>query len=134
MQVAVQLCNNASMLHLHCNFFCMQIWIAVHSNPYARDHWSDSFAENIEFIREMLLEAQLQKFRPGIFTIPSDWKSITGDTHEFKNFPLFYEEKDGKGSFNPNFEPFGGWRKPTIKQYNYTNNLCDISGLGIITL
>lgn len=45
---------------------------------------------------------------------------------KFSDFPLWYAHYDGIPSFS-DFKPFGGWTKPTIKQYKGTSSLCGAS-------
>ena len=55
------------------------------------------------------------------------WTKIMGSATacpKFTDLPLWYPHYDGKESFD-DFEPFGGWKQPTQKQYKGTTKICD---------
>lgn len=100
----------------------MQVWLTV-KNP---NLWSTNQGENLEFIRQMAEEVRTEKTFVGIQTSKSDWESITGGTTLFRNLLLWYTGWDNKANFE-NFEPFGGWKVPAVKQFSDTTELCGIS-------
>lgn len=58
------------------------------------------------------------------------WQSIMGSRsacHTLSSYELWYAHYDGKQSFS-DYETFGGWTKPSMKQYQGDVSLC---GAGI---
>lgn len=57
------------------------------------------------------------------------WTTIMGGVDKctkFSNLPLWYAHYDKNPSFN-DWQPYGGWEKPYIKQFQGTTPLCDAS-------
>ncbi len=53
----------------------------------------------------------------GIYTSKTQWISIMNDVTKFSSYsPLWYTQYDNEKSFN-DFQAFGGWSKPSIKQF-----------------
>ncbi len=44
----------------------------------------------------------------------------------FQSLPLWYPHYDNAPNFN-DFAPFGGWTRPSIKQYRGNINVCGIT-------
>ena len=53
---------------------------------------------------------------PDLLYHPSGVKQMGHDPTGLQQYPLWYANWDGAKSFS-DFEPFGGWTKPAIKQY-----------------
>lgn len=67
--------------------------------------------------------------RVGIYASTYMWNQIMGATdrcNKFMSLPLWYAHYDGVPSFT-DYKPFGGWTKPTVKQYKGTTALCGAS-------
>jgi hypothetical protein len=93
------------------------IWLDVEGS------WSGTQDEHRKFIGDMA-QALKDKGQPhGIYTSSTAWASITGDWAGVSNLPLWYPHWDASKSFG-DFRPFGGWKKPSIKQYRGNTNLC----------
>lgn len=90
--------------------------------------WSSDTSENVKFIQGMVNEALALNVTLGIYTSKHYWVPITGDSTAFSNYPLWYPhyENTPNPSFS-DFEPFGGWNTPTIKQYKGTTSMCSAS-------
>ena len=74
-----------------------------------------------------ILKERNQPF--GFFTNKYNWHEITGNTGKFSNVPLLSIHFDGKNNFDDYNEygyPFGGWEKPTMKEYEPDKETCDI--------
>jgi GH25 family lysozyme M1 (1,4-beta-N-acetylmuramidase) len=58
------------------------------------------------------------------------WNQIFGSKTNCTNFakyPLWYAHYDGKQTFDDySINPFGGWIKPTMKQYSGDASICGI--------
>jgi GH25 family lysozyme M1 (1,4-beta-N-acetylmuramidase) len=66
---------------------------------------------------------------PGIYASLYMWESILGSKGactKVGSQPLWYAHYDGNPSFS-DFTPFGGWTKPTAKQYKGDTTLCGAS-------
>ena len=90
--------------------------------------WSSDTSANVEFIQGMVNEALALNVTLGIYTSKHYWVPITGDSTAFSDYPLWYPhyESTPNPSFS-DFEPFGGWSAPTIKQYKGTTSMCSAS-------
>jgi GH25 family lysozyme M1 (1,4-beta-N-acetylmuramidase) len=89
--------------------------------------WSGTAAAHNEFIHGLITEANSLGIRWGIYTSRSQWEPITGNTAQFGAPALWYAHYDGNPSFS-DFAPFGGWSRPSIKQYVGNAQVC---GAGI---
>jgi len=89
--------------------------------------WSGTHAAHIEFIHGMIAEANALGIKWGIYSSYVQWQGITGNTAQFGAPPLWYAHYDDRASFS-DFSPFGGWKKPSIKQYVGNARVC---GVGI---
>lgn len=61
--------------------------------------------------------------RIGIYTSASQWEPIMGNWDGGRQHPLWYAHYDDNPSFS-DFRPFGGWTRPSIKQFAGTTSLC----------
>ena len=48
----------------------------------------------------------------------------------FTDLPLWYAHYDNKQSFE-DYQEFGGWRTPSIKQFKGTSSVCGVNGLDL---
>jgi hypothetical protein len=89
--------------------------------------WGSDTAANIQFLLGLINQANVMSISWGIYTSRSQWGPITGNTAEFGEPALWYAHYDNDPSFS-DFEPFGGWQKPSIKQFEGDATVC---GVGI---
>ncbi|KAJ5073150.1 lysozyme protein [Anaeramoeba ignava] len=95
------------------------IWLDI--EPYK---WSSNHQTNIDFIAAMISECEkVYNIKPGIYSNWNSWSEITGGTTRFSSYQIWYPHYDGSASFS-DFEPFGGWSKPNIKQFQGTTSIC----------
>jgi len=79
--------------------------------------WSGSQTTNQEFITALINEGATLNRKLGIYTNLNNWRSIVGEGWAgASHLPLWYAHYDNAPNFN-DFVAFGGWTKPTIKQY-----------------
>lgn len=81
--------------------------------------WSTTnFAENAQFLTELIQAAQAAGLTVGIYTSPYEWSQVINND-EFTAFALWYAAYDNQTSFNDfsEFGYFGGWTQPVMKQY-----------------
>jgi len=71
-------------------------------------------------------EVQRHGRNPGIYANWNSWSEIMCDSTEFANLPIWYPHYDNDASFS-DFQAFGGWSKPNIKQFKGTTAFCGTS-------
>nr|CAD2132062.1 unnamed protein product [Meloidogyne enterolobii] len=104
------------------NVKCDRIWIDVEGPQY----WKTNKQQNVDFIQGMVNELKANKQKIGIYTSNAQWQPITGGSTKFNDFPLWYPHYDNKANF-VDFKPFGGWKKPLIKQYDDNKKVCNVN-------
>jgi len=119
---AGQVKSAVSFLHSHGTKFGM-LWFDIEGPQY----WSSSQSANAQFMQSLLSEAANQGIHIGIYTSASQWLPIMGSYRGGASHPLWYAHYDDKPSFG-DFSPFGGWTKPSVKQYVGDATVC---GAGI---
>lgn len=86
-------------------------------------HWSSNKASNQDFISALEQALLARGALIGVYTNFYNWESIVGEWQGLAQYPLWYAHFDGKADFN-DFQPFGGWESPTLKQYDGSTVLC----------
>eukprot|EP00826_Nyctotherus_ovalis_P049775 TRINITY_DN6038_c0_g1_i1.p1 TRINITY_DN6038_c0_g1~~TRINITY_DN6038_c0_g1_i1.p1 ORF type:complete len:212 (+),score=53.18 TRINITY_DN6038_c0_g1_i1:339-974(+) len=99
------------------------IWLDVE-----RQGWNLRIKEeNRKFLKEMFMEATKHGKKVGIYTSSAEWSQIVGnDWTEGAKFPLWWARWDAKPTLK-NFQPFAGWRRCIMKQYDHNKNLCGVN-------
>ncbi|XP_065831623.1 probable GH family 25 lysozyme 2 [Oscarella lobularis] len=98
------------------------LWLDIERND-----WSSDKSLNQKFFKTMFDTARFHK-ATGVYTSQYQWGEIMGNDYtEGHSAPLWYPHYDNNPSFS-DFEPFGGWSKPAIKQYDGNAFVC---GAGI---
>merc|ERR1719397_2444059 len=90
--------------------------------------WSTNKASNQQFIIEMIDAGIALGINAGIYTGWVAWTDIVGRTWNYahtKGLPLWYPHYDNEPNFS-DFEEFGGWTKPNIKQYMGDKTSCNV--------
>eukprot|EP00049_Salpingoeca_infusionum_P017566 m.353485 g.353485 ORF g.353485 m.353485 type:complete len:243 (+) comp16772_c0_seq1:62-790(+) len=95
------------------------LWLDIEGPQY----WTSSQSENQAFFQGLVSQAKAMGIRLGVYTSASQWNPIMGSYTGGSSFPLWYAHYDGNPSFS-DFEPFGGWSAPSIKQYQGTTSMC----------
>jgi len=99
------------------------LWLDIEGKQY----WKDT-AFNRAFFEDMVKQLQSAGQKFGVYSSASQWDPIFGSSyHGASQHELWYAHYDGHESFS-DFTSFGGWTKPTIKQFRGDVNLC---GVGI---
>eukprot|EP00005_Dracoamoeba_jomungandri_P002001 CAMPEP_0174250800 /NCGR_PEP_ID=MMETSP0439-20130205/847_1 /TAXON_ID=0 /ORGANISM="Stereomyxa ramosa, Strain Chinc5" /LENGTH=212 /DNA_ID=CAMNT_0015330963 /DNA_START=76 /DNA_END=714 /DNA_ORIENTATION=+ len=95
------------------------VWVDI--EVYA---WTSSKTTNQRFITEMVGNLTSRGAKVGIYTSYYNWESIVGlDWTGVSRYPLWYAHYDNSPSFG-DFKAFGGWSKPSIKQYAGDKTVC----------
>lgn len=90
--------------------------------------WSSSASTNQAFIKEMVDTGKSLGISAGIYTNLNNWQTIVGSSHNYpssQGLPLWYAHYDGSQSYS-DFASFGGWSKPSIKQYYGDKTSCNV--------
>ncbi|EAR88283.1 glycosyl hydrolase family 25 protein (macronuclear) [Tetrahymena thermophila SB210] len=108
------------------------VWIDVESNPSSGCGWTSNIHTNCQFLVDLVHAYQSHGKLVGIYSSQYQWTSIfgaAGNCPYFTSLPIWYAHYDGAANFNDwPTHTFGGWTKPSIKQYQGTTTLC---GLGV---
>jgi GH25 family lysozyme M1 (1,4-beta-N-acetylmuramidase) len=107
------------------------IWIDVETNPSPGCSWSGHDSNsNCEFLMETISALKAKGKKVGVYASRYMWGTIFGSytacAQAATNIPLWYPHYDNTPSF-ADFQPFGGWTAPKIKQYLGTSSLCNAS-------
>ena len=84
--------------------------------PDCEDAPTVSATEVIDAIVEAVGMSLDARVRCGLYTRPDWWRAFAGGNTDFSSLPLWYAHYDGKADFH-DFQSFGGWRRPAMKQY-----------------
>jgi hypothetical protein len=101
-------------------------WIDVESNPSSGCGWGNDYDGNCAFLTEIVNAIKARGKNPGIYASMYQWQTILGSTYACPGLAsqqLWYAHYDNNPSFS-DFNPFGGWSKPNIKQYTGTTSFC----------
>jgi len=103
------------------------IWLDIETNPSSGCGWSGSTSSNCNYIASMISAGKDAGHVMGVYVSEYMWGSIAGSgctAGADAGVALWYPHYDDNPSFS-DFEPFGGWTTPAMKQYN-TGSMCDI--------
>lgn len=95
------------------------MWFDIETNPSPGCGWSGDLASNCAFLGELIDAAHGLGIHTGVYASEYMWGRIMGDSCHVgadKASPLWYAHYDHRPSFS-DFQPFGGWSKPNVKQY-----------------
>ncbi|KAI7874951.1 glycoside hydrolase [Lichtheimia hyalospora FSU 10163] len=99
------------------------LWLDVEVDPQSNNWPSASEAQST--LKEFKSAFDATGLKWGVYASQSQWTTITGskDWVLDSSVPLWYAHYDEALNFN-DFSPFGGWSKPTIKQYAGSQSFC----------
>ena len=104
-----------------------KVWIDVETNPSTGCSWSGhDAASNCAFVTEIVNAIKAKGKGVGIYASVYMWETIMGSKTAcpgVASAALWYAHYDNNPSFS-DFTSFGGWTKPTIKQYQGDTTLC----------
>ena len=94
-------------------------WLDIEGPQY----WSDA-SSNQNCFQDMVSAASSAGLSLGVYTSASQWNPIMGSGYTGgSSYPLWYAHYDGAKDFS-DFQPFGGWSSPTMKQYDGDTTMC----------
>jgi len=95
------------------------IWLDIE-----RLSWSGDLTTNRNFITGLINEGAALGKKLGVYTNYNNWEAIVGVSWAgAAHLPLWYAHYDNVPNFN-DFQAFGGWTKPNIKQYAGDKTVC----------
>jgi len=115
---AGQISTMVNYLHNNNAKFGM-IWLDIEGPQY----WSSDPNTNIRFINAMISQARAVGVKVGVYSSHSQWQPITGGWTGASSLPIWYAHYDDNPSFS-DWQNFGGWTRPAIKQYWGDRSLC----------
>jgi len=79
--------------------------------------WSTNLGSNCNWIGQAVKEAESLKVNIGFYSNHYEWGVTVGSgCTSFSKYPIWYADYDDQQNFN-DWEAFGGWTKPEMKQY-----------------
>ena len=103
------------------------IWLDIETNPSTGCSWTQgSGASNCQYVTDLVNAVKSHGKTAGIYSSYYMWESIMGTAGSCTSqsgTSLWYAHYDGSPSFS-DFRSFGGWTKPSIKQYVGDTTLC----------
>lgn len=106
------------------------IWIDLETNLNPGCGWSQDYDSNCKFTIQLAEAAMtFSGKKVGIYASNYMWNQIMGGPQKcqkFSSLSLWYAHYDMKPSFD-DFQSFGSWNKPLIKQYKGTTAICGAS-------
>lgn len=99
------------------------LWLDV--EPY---RWSSTLSTNQQFIEGLISGCASAGVKCGVYTNWNSWGQIVGNSWTYahgKGLPVWYPHYDKHPSFT-DFQPFGGWTSPAIKQYIGDASSCSV--------
>ena len=111
-----------SAAHSACGASCGMLWLDIEGSS-----WKTA-SENQVFIKAMVDECAALGVQCGVYANWNSWSEIVGKSWSYpasKGLPVWYPHYDNSPSFS-DFESFGGWSKPNIKQYIGDHSSCGV--------
>jgi len=96
------------------------MWLDIEGSQY----WG-SQSSNQQFFEDMVNAGRSAGVNLGVYTSSSQWEPIMGSYTGGSGLPLWYAHYDDSHSFS-DFSAFGGWSRPTMKQYNGDQTACGV--------
>jgi len=101
-----------------------RIWLDIEGPQY----WGSDHQRNVDYINNLYKRLKVHGYEVGVYTSDSQWVPITGDAKILSFLPVWYAAYQTPPE--PNFgdwRPFGGWSRPSIKQFRGTHSECGAS-------
>jgi len=101
-----------------------RVWLDIEGPQY----WGPDHQRNNDYILDLYYRLKSQGYIVGVYTSDSQWVPITGDSKILSFLPVWYAayETPQEPNFN-DWRPFGGWSRPSIKQFRGTHSECGAS-------
>ena len=102
------------------------VWIDVETNPSSGCGWGKDYTANCNYLAELISRIKQHGKVPGVYTSSYMWQTIMGTQTSCASAAtqqLWYAHYDGQASFS-DYTQVGGWKRPSIKQYQGDTTLC----------
>ena len=100
------------------------MWVDVEVNPSKGCEWSNDDTRNCLFVKQLLDEGRKLNIKMGIYGSHRTWGILFHGNCSVGTPPLWYARYDNVKSF-AEWQPYGDWKSPSIKQYNDKVAECD---------
>jgi len=120
-----QVCNNVAA-NLPA-FFTGIVWLNVLKGDAL---WTDSIENRMSYLEGLVNACSKFNIRTGISTSPDDWESTMGDVSatstSLTKLPLWYDDNHSNNQDFHDYNTFGGWNTPAMKEFQIDQFLCDM--------
>lgn len=110
-----------------------RIWFDLEWNfwPSACSWRANDPQYNCDFVASLVEAGRQRGAKMGVYTIKSFWNEYMPNCTAASSLPLWFPRWDGISPSNfSDYEPFGGWARASMKQYNNTvGGACNVNGL-----
>lgn len=102
------------------------VWLDIEPSG---DCWTKG--DKVEFVASVAETCQKKGLKMGVYSSLGSWAGVMGSDSAkaaaLHKLPLWYAHYDGSASFSDfSGMKFGGWEKPSIKQYAGDSSLCGV--------
>jgi len=102
------------------------VWLSVESNTRL---WSLNIEDRIPFLENLTQTCTQHGLRVGIYSDVVSWTNVMGGqlvgSDKLRALPLWYFNDNGIRNFNDfSYATFGGWNKPTQKEFERGASVC----------
>jgi len=106
------------------------VWVDVEINPSTGCGWGTNYANNCNFLNDLVGRLQQHGLNVGIYASEYMWSTVMGSlgactSVAAKTSQYWYAHYDGVQSFS-DYKKTGGWTKPAIKQFRGDVSACSI--------
>ena len=114
--------DQVTAAHEACGTNCGMLWLDIEGSS-----WGPA-AQNQAFIAAMVDQCTALSVKCGVYANWNSWGQIVGKSWSYpksKGLPVWYPHYDNSPSF-ADFQTFGGWSAPNIKQYLGDRTSCGV--------
>lgn len=106
------------------------LWFDIETNPSPNCGWSGDTGSNCNVLQAMISAGQSLGIHMGVYASAYMWSSIMGSctVGADNGLPVWYAHYDDSRSYN-DWQDFGGWTSPSMKQYNDDSQIGDGCGI-----
>eukprot|EP00490_Sorites_sp_Unknown_P027128 CAMPEP_0114661562 /NCGR_PEP_ID=MMETSP0191-20121206/22806_1 /TAXON_ID=126664 /ORGANISM="Sorites sp." /LENGTH=142 /DNA_ID=CAMNT_0001894577 /DNA_START=278 /DNA_END=706 /DNA_ORIENTATION=- len=104
------------------------IWLDIEVNPSGGCGWGSDYSSNCQYVQELVSAGKAKGKVIGIYSSEYEWETVMGSRYActaVSSEALWYAHYDNNPSFSDyGSTAFGGWSKPSIKQYEGDKTEC----------
>ncbi len=105
------------------------MWFDIESNPSPGCGWGSDYGSNCQFLADLIAAGHQLGIHMGVYASSYEWSITVGSgcrAGAESGLALWYPHYDRQQSY-ADFAPFGGWTRPSIKQYWDAVGICGIN-------